>query len=138
MGSCFLVPIPPGDSYGVLQPRLAQGFLLHRSDQESNQQDWISAFARKECEGLVSENGGRDARYDYLYNQFELFEITERIRLIAKETEEAYVITNNHYHGKAVCNALEIKAKLGERDLKIPDVLLQHYPQLQEIQAEEE
>jgi len=84
------------------------------------------------------EGAGRDARYDYLYNQFELFEITERIRLIAKETEEAYVITNNHYHGKAVCNALEIKAKLGERDLKIPDVLLQHYPQLQEIQGEEE
>ncbi|MGZ6224750.1 MAG: DUF72 domain-containing protein [Syntrophales bacterium] len=49
------------------------------------------------------EGAGREARYDYLYNQFELFEITERIRLIAKEAEETYVITNNHYHGKAVC-----------------------------------
>lgn len=81
---------------------------------------------------------GRDARYDYLYNEFELFEITERIRLIAKEAEETYVITNNHYHGKAVCNALELKAKLGEKGLKIPEILLQHYPQLQEIQAEKE
>ncbi len=84
------------------------------------------------------EGAGRDARYDYLYNQFELFELTERIRQIAKEAEETYVITNNHYHGKAVCNALELKAKLGEKDFKIPEVLLEHYPQLQELQEEKE
>ncbi len=80
------------------------------------------------------EGAGRDARYDYLYNEFELFELAERIRQISREAEEVYVITNNHYHGKAVCNALELKAKLGEKPLKIPEVLLQHYPQLQEIQ----
>ena len=84
------------------------------------------------------EGAGRDARYDYLYNEFELFELAERVRQIAKEAEETYVITNNHYHGKAVCNALEIKAKLGEKNLKIPEVLLPHYPQLQEIQMEKE
>jgi len=39
------------------------------------------------------ENAGRDARYDYLYDEFELFEITEGIRQISKEAEEAYVIT---------------------------------------------
>ena len=84
------------------------------------------------------EGAGRDARYDYLYNEFEIFEITERIRQISKEAEETYVITNNHYRGQAVCNALEIKAKLREKDLKIPVVLLQHYPQLKEIQEETE
>jgi uncharacterized protein YecE (DUF72 family) len=47
-----------------------------------------------------------------------------------------YVITNNHYRGKAVCNALEIKAKLKETGLKIPEILLQHYPHLKEIQEE--
>jgi len=83
------------------------------------------------------EDAGRDARYDYLYNEFELFEIAERIRQIAKEAEEVYVITNNHYRGKAVCNALELKAKLGEKNLKIPGVLLEHYPQLKELQEEE-
>lgn len=82
------------------------------------------------------EGAGRDARYDYLYNEFELFELTERIRQIAKESDEMYVITNNHYRGKAVCNALEIKAKLRETGLKIPEILLQHYPQLKEIQEE--
>jgi uncharacterized protein YecE (DUF72 family) len=84
------------------------------------------------------EGAGRDTRYDYLYNEFELFEITERIREIAREAEETYVITNNHYHGKAVCNALEIKAKLGEKTLSIPGVLLEHYPQLKELQEEKE
>jgi uncharacterized protein YecE (DUF72 family) len=79
------------------------------------------------------EEAGRDARYDYLYNEFELFEISERIRAIAKEAEEVYVITNNHYRGKAVTNALELKAKLGEKKLKVPEVLLEHYPQLKDL-----
>lgn len=82
------------------------------------------------------EGAGRDARYDYLYNQFELFELTERVRHIAKEAEETYVIANNHYRGQAACNALEIKAKLGETNLKIPLTLLEHYPQLKEIQED--
>ena len=85
---------------------------------------------------MVSGGCRAGARYDYLYNEFELFEITERIREISKEAEETYVITNNHYHGKAVCNALEIKGKLGEKAMKVPEVLLAHYPQLKEIQEE--
>ena len=84
------------------------------------------------------EDAGRDARYDYLYNEFELFEVSERIRVIAKEAEEVYVITNNHYRGEAVCNALELKAKLGEKNLKVPEVLLEHYPQLKDLQEKKE
>jgi len=82
------------------------------------------------------EGAGRDARYDYLYNEFEIFELTERARKIAEEAEETYVIANNHYRGKAICNALEIKAKFGQENQKIPQTLLQHYPQLQELQEE--
>jgi len=82
------------------------------------------------------EGAGRDARYDYLYNEFELFEICERIKLIAKEAEATYVITNNHYRGKALCNALEIKAKLEGKKVRVPEPLLAHYPQLKEIQEE--
>jgi uncharacterized protein YecE (DUF72 family) len=82
------------------------------------------------------EGAGRDVRYDYLYNEFELFEICERIKLIAKEAEATYVITNNHYRGKAICNALEIKAKLEGKKVRVPEPLLAHYPQLEEIQEE--
>jgi len=84
------------------------------------------------------EDAGRDARYDYLYSEFELFEISERIRAIAKEAEEVYVITNNHYRGKAACNALELKAKMGEKNPRVPEVLLEHYPQLKELKEERE
>jgi uncharacterized protein YecE (DUF72 family) len=84
------------------------------------------------------EGAGRDARYDYLYNEFELFEISERTRQIAKDSEATYVITNNHYRGKAICNALELKAKLEGKKIKVPEVLLTHYPQVQEIQKEDE
>jgi len=78
------------------------------------------------------EGAGRDARYDYLYNEFEIFELLERIRQIAKEAKEIFVITNNHYRGKAICNALELKRKLGQKIPQIPDLLLTHYPQLLE------
>jgi uncharacterized protein YecE (DUF72 family) len=82
------------------------------------------------------EGAGRDARYDYLYNEFELFEICERIKLIAKESEAVYVITNNHYRGQAICNALEIRAKLEGKKVGVPEPLLVHYPQLKEILEE--
>jgi uncharacterized protein YecE (DUF72 family) len=82
------------------------------------------------------EGAGRDARYDYLYNEFELFEISERIKQIGKEAQEVFVITNNHYRGQAICNALELKAKLEGRKIRIPDSLLLHYPRLQEIKEE--
>jgi len=83
------------------------------------------------------EDAGRDARYDYLYNEFEIFELTERIRQIAKEAEEIYIIANNHYRGQAICNALEIKAKLEGKKVKIPEIMLPHYPQLKELQEED-
>ena len=83
------------------------------------------------------EDAGRDARYDYLYNEFEIFEITERIRQIAKEAEEVYIITNNHYRGQAICNALEIKAKITGGKVKIPEIMVAHYPQLKELQEED-
>lgn len=82
------------------------------------------------------EEASRDARYDYLYNEFEIFELAERIRQIAQEAEEVYVITNNHYRGQAICNALELKAKLEGKKVKIPEIMMAHYPQLIELQEE--
>ncbi len=82
----------------------------------------------------LRKDAGRNARYDYLYNRFEIFEISEKVREIGKKAEEAFVIFNNHYHGQAVCNALEIKARLGEKPPELPETLLQHYPQLKELE----
>jgi uncharacterized protein YecE (DUF72 family) len=76
------------------------------------------------------EEAPRDDRYNYLYSLEELEPWITRIREVAAETKETYVITNNHFRGQAVVNALEIKATLEERPVAAPEPLLQEYPEL--------
>ena len=74
----------------------------------------------------------RDERYNYLYSLDELDPWLTRIKQVAKQTSETYVITNNHFRGQAVVNALEIKAALTEEAVPAPEPLFQHYPRLEE------
>jgi uncharacterized protein YecE (DUF72 family) len=74
----------------------------------------------------------RDERYNYLYSLEELDPWLTRIKQVAKQTRETYVITNNHFRGQAVVNALEIKAALTEQRVPAPAPLFQHYPRLNE------
>jgi uncharacterized protein YecE (DUF72 family) len=83
-----------------------------------NYRDWFRADA------------GRDNRYDYLYAQDELDQLVELIREVEQASEEAYVITNNHFRGKAVCNALELEHKLSGKSPRIPPPLQIEYPWL--------
>jgi len=46
------------------------------------------------------------------------------------------VITNNHYEGKAVVNALELIAALKGEKVKVPEPLREHYPGLEKIASE--
>ena len=83
-----------------------------------NYQDWFR------------EKAPRDDRYNYLYSMDELEPWITRIKEIAAKTKESYVITNNHFRGQAVVNALEIKATLAEQMVSAPAPLFQKYPQL--------
>lgn len=74
----------------------------------------------------------RDERYNYLYSLDELDPWLTRIREVAKDTGETYVITNNHFRGQAIVNAIEIKAALKERRVPAPEPLFQFYPRLGE------
>jgi uncharacterized protein YecE (DUF72 family) len=60
-------------------------------------------------------------RYDYLYTAEELRPWAKRTREIAAApgTEDVYVVTNNHYRGKGVVNALMLKSMVGGRK-KVP------------------
>ncbi len=78
----------------------------------------------------------RHERYNYLYTQEELDPWVHRIRDLQEHTRKTFVITNNHYLGKAVVNALQLISVLKESKLKIPEPLRQHYPQLEQIAAE--
>jgi len=75
-------------------------------------------------------------RYNYLYSAEELNPWVARIRAIRERTRDTFVITNNHYQGKAVVNALQLLSILKGTKVKVPEPLRQHYPQLEQIASE--
>ena len=78
------------------------------------------------------EKAPRDERYNYLYSHDELEPWLKRIKDVAKHTRDTYVITNNHFRGQAVVNALEIDAALKEKRVPAPEPLFTSYPRLKE------
>jgi uncharacterized protein YecE (DUF72 family) len=74
----------------------------------------------------------RDERYNYLYSVDELDPWISRIKQVASQTHETYVIANNHFRGQAVVNALEIKSTLVENRVPAPEPLFKVYPRLSE------
>jgi uncharacterized protein YecE (DUF72 family) len=77
------------------------------------------------------EDAGRDARYDYLYSEEELDPWVEKISEVSGTASSTYVITNNHFRGQAVVNALQIRSRLEGRKVAAPRSLLEHYPVLE-------
>ena len=75
-------------------------------------------------------------RYNYLYSAEELDPWVSRIRNIAKHSPNTFVVTNNHFQGKAVVNALQLISILKGSKVKVPEPLRQHYPELEEIANE--
>jgi uncharacterized protein YecE (DUF72 family) len=75
-------------------------------------------------------------RYNYLYSTEELKPWADRIRNVAEETRNVFVITNNHYLGKAVVSALQLISMLKQTKVSVPEPLRQHYPQLEAIASE--
>jgi uncharacterized protein YecE (DUF72 family) len=73
---------------------------------------------------------GRDQKYDYLYSPDEVAELVRTTRRLASGADETYVITNNHFSGKAVANALEILAELAGAEVPGPAELLASFPAL--------
>ena len=75
-------------------------------------------------------------RYNYLYGEDELEPWVARIRRVAETGGSTFVITNNHFEGKAVVNALQLVRLLTGAKVKVPEPLRQHYPQLERIASE--
>lgn len=70
-------------------------------------------------------------RYDYLYSASQLEPWAARaLELSASPlVEDVYVVTNNHTAGKAVVNALMLRAQLEGRRVRAPTPLLEAYPE---------
>jgi uncharacterized protein YecE (DUF72 family) len=74
-------------------------------------------------------------RYNYLYSAEELTPWVARIRTAAGRTTKTFVITNNHYLGKGVVNALELLSMLKATKVQVPDSLRIRYPELEPFAA---
>jgi len=79
-----------------------------------------------------SEKATPADRYDYLYSVEELEPWVDKVKSVAIESEETFVVTNNHFRGKGVVNALEIKALLEGDKVSGPATLVEEYPRIKE------
>jgi len=73
------------------------------------------------------KDAGVEARYDYLYSPEELAPWAERTREVAEETRDTYAVTNNHYRGQSVVNALMLRSMLDDRTVEGPPPLFDSF-----------
>ena len=72
-------------------------------------------------------------RYNYLYSAEELAPWVTRVRKVTERAGETFVITNNHFQGKSVVNALQLISILKGSKVKVPEPLRRQYPELETI-----
>ena len=76
------------------------------------------------------EGAGRDARYNYLYNEEELDQQKDLIRAIEEKASDVYAVYNNHYRGQAAVNALQLRDRLEGKSTRVPELLANHYKEV--------
>ena len=77
-----------------------------------------------------------DSRYDYLYNDREVKEISRRITVLSQKSDHVTVIFNNTTGGKAIANALQLVSSLRDgKHVLIPEPTLKAFPHLQKVAA---
>jgi len=92
---------------------------------------YLRLHGRNERGWLIDE---MDTRYDYLYNRRETLELKHRLNALSRKCRRVIVIFNNTTAGKAIANALQLKAALREeRTVTVPAATLQAFPGLQDI-----
>lgn len=92
-----------------------------------NYAEWFNFDAEPRSDG----RSATAARYDYLYGDDQIARWSERIAGIASRTKTTYVVTNNHFRGQAVVNALQILARLTGDPVDAPPMLVERYPELE-------
>lgn len=73
------------------------------------------------------EGAGVEARYDYLYSPAELDPWAERAKEVGAATIETFIITNNHFQGQAIVNALMLRSMVEGRAVEAPPELVAAY-----------
>ncbi|MCS6805439.1 MAG: DUF72 domain-containing protein [Acidobacteriota bacterium] len=110
--------------------------LLDRCIAPSDHVTAAVAYVRlhgRNADQWFAQSSDAAARYDYLYSPEELAPWVDRIRHMASQADEVYVITNNHFQGKGVVNALEIKSMMLGEPVPVPEPLQRAYPRLSAV-----
>jgi uncharacterized protein YecE (DUF72 family) len=94
-------------------------------------------FHGRNREKWFDKEAGKDERYNYLYSEAELSPWVGKIKRMAEQVEEIYVMANNHYRGQAFANALQMKSWLSGSKVAVPPMLLKQYSFLKEIARQE-
>jgi uncharacterized protein YecE (DUF72 family) len=79
----------------------------------------------RNAKAWFSKEAGRDQKYDYLYSPEELSGWVDAVR--SMDSDQLFVVTNNHFQGKAVVNAIQLARALG-KDVEAPEPLRSAYP----------
>ena len=87
----------------------------------------------RNAKAWFDRHAGRDETYNYLYSGEELDRIAARAVKLAELSKALTLVANNHYQGKEAANALEIKARVLQRKVPVPPLLLEKYPRLRDI-----
>ena len=111
----------PTLSHGLAPSAVLTGRVGYIRFHGRNYQSW---FANGETES-------RHERYNYLYSARELAPWGKRIQQVAAGAQTTYVITNNHYQGKAAANALQLISILLGKPVEAPATLVEAYPELE-------
>jgi uncharacterized protein YecE (DUF72 family) len=113
------------------QPLL--GKALRPSAETTSPVGYVRLHGRN-YQNWFAENKRSSDRYDYLYSIKDLEQWAERVKAISeKRRESIFVVTNNHFEGKAVANALQLTALLTDQAVHPPEQLIMRYPELQKI-----
>ena len=110
------------------------GRSLTPSSQATSPVGYVRLHGRRYDTWFTDDNSvPAHERYNYLYSSEELAPWIARIGSVTQHARDTFVITNNHFQGKSVVNALQLISILKRTKVRVPEPLRQHYPQLDSI-----
>lgn len=113
----------------VDQPRL--GNSLDGTQYVTAPFAYIRLHGRNYDKWFTAKN--RDERYDFLYTGERLERVRKRVSEMEDKAEKTFLVANNHPRGQAAVNALQLKSMLGGKKVKAPEMLVDTYPELEEV-----
>ncbi|MBG98875.1 MAG: hypothetical protein CMN58_00865 [Solibacterales bacterium] len=92
-----------------------------------NYAEWNSSASNS----FSLHNGASEqTRYNYLYSTEQLAAWSSRIKSVSQQTVKTFVVTNNHFRGQALVNALQLMSIISNRQVNVPPQLRNAYSKL--------